>query len=50
MNLSLLSGAFYLLEILPLLAPCIYAGQLSNQVRVLKDVLCNKLYENILGM
>ncbi|CAH2092930.1 unnamed protein product [Euphydryas editha] len=47
-SMYLIAASFFLIEILPFLTPCIYAGQVCSQVRVLKDVISSKLYENIL--
>nr|XP_026495740.1 uncharacterized protein LOC113400400 [Vanessa tameamea] len=40
--------SFSLIELLPLLVPCIYAEQVCGEVRILKDLISSRLYENTL--
>ncbi|CAH0725756.1 unnamed protein product, partial [Brenthis ino] len=40
---------FLLVQVIPLFVPCIFAEQISVEVRNLRDILASRLYENTLS-
>ncbi|CAH2261619.1 jg13675 [Pararge aegeria aegeria] len=42
------SISFMIIQLLPLLVPCVFADRVQKEVRLIKDFLACKLYENTL--